>query len=653
MDPAISKVFELLEKHVGPNYPKKHCALLPRSSGDLATHLSRFNIEVLYYDAPSDLWTCFESLPLKLVSAKKAASPPVAEPFPLPVESMRKFLASCYVQWKVSPVAEPVRESVLHGIVLSLIEKAGREGQAIGELAVQLRRMIPMTPAEANLTTSRAVDSLIRKGWAGLADQRIVLARSTKKPLEDNLALLVRGVLNRLFLREGVDPKPSYAVAVQNVLEEVFLTRGWDLGAQFVGAKTSGAADIYEAIRKSVRQNLPTETFERHDRLANSIYDLLKRPDDLEAQVLADFARLSFGLTVLLKAGTSALKAESLPERIYFDASILMPAITDGHPIRPIYQNTIEKLVHTVRETGSSCELLVASDFLNEIVSHRNLAQSLVRELGLDDPSRLEKHILYYGAENTNVFVGAYASWVGRQKEAISFNEFLEKAAPYADESDLAAFVEGMGIRPIKVAEVDRQFLHLGNQYIAQLTQAYSALSDAGWVHQKLPVLIKHEARQLAQIELELRAGRKSLFVTADRGLRETLGNLRLGAVWNVVISHLGLVQLVDLLLGVEAEPRSLARVLWGIMEYNEHAAMRDYFIDLALKRQDEALAMTLPQIIEEFVGEAQKSAKLEGIRFFTRNVEDKAKAARFLDRFELQFFEKLAEAVRHRKLQA
>ncbi len=165
--------------------------------------------------------------------------------------------------------------------------------------------------------------------------------------------------------------------------------------------------------------------------------------------------------------------------------------------------------------------------------------------------------------------------------------------------------------------------------------------------------MIKHEARQLAQIELELRVGRRSLFVTADRGLRETLGALRIGSVWNAVISHLGLIQLVDLLLGVEAEPRSLARVLWGIMEYNEHAAMRDYFIDLALKRRDEALVMTLPEIIDEFVRGAERSAKLEGIRFYTKQVEDKAKAARFLDRFEQQFFEKMAEAVRRRRMQS
>ena len=133
---------------------------------------------------------------------------------------------------------------------------------------------------------------------------------------------------------------------------------------------------------------------------------------------------------------------------------------------------------------------------------------------------------------------------------------------------------------------------------------------------------------------------------------REIVGLIRPGSVWNAVISHLGLVQLADLLVGVDADPRSFARLLWGILDVDEHTALRDYFIDLALRRHDEALAMTIPQIIEEFVGDAEKAVKLERVRFFTRAVEDKAKAARFLDRFEKHFFEKMEEAVRRRKVQ-
>ena len=408
--------------------------------------------------------------------------------------------------------------------------------------------------------------------------------------------------------------------------------------------------DLYEVTRTFLRGIFLTESFERQDRIANAIYDLLKRPDDTEAKILADVARLSFGLNIILRLGNSALKLVAVPERIYFDSNILLPAITDGHPFRPVYQSVVEKMRIAVAETGKTCEPLVISDFLNEMVSHRNLAIRMVKELGLEDPGHLEKHILYYGAENTNVFVGSYASWVGRLKNQVSFSDFLDETAPYTNELSLATFIEKFGIRTVKVPLDNPHFKETYLKFSGSLTNAYRQFDQTGWGRGKAEVLIQHEALQLAQIELELKLGRNTYFVTADRALREILNSIRLGTAWNVVISHLGLVQLTDLLVGVDADPRSLARVLWGIMEVDEHAALRDYFIDLAIRKHDEVLVMTLPEIIEEFVPEAEKAAGLEGVKFFTKRVEDKAKAARFLDRFEEQFFEKMADAVNRRR---
>ncbi|HEX9224778.1 MAG TPA: SIR2 family protein [Candidatus Acidoferrales bacterium] len=649
LDPAIKKILQLLEKQMSPTYPRKHYAFLPSDASDLASKLAHFNIEVILYPAHAALWACVDSLPLKLVGVPKPA--PEAIKYPLPYDQMRVFLASCYVQSKMSQVAVPVRDLVLRGIVLSLVDQES-DSKTVPQVSRLLRQIIPLDPAEAELVTDRAIDALAEKGSVSIVEGKIKTERQSAKVLEENLDILVRGALSRLLVREGVEAKQVHVEAVKTALQEVFLTRGWDLGAQFSGAHTTGTFDLYELIKKCFRRILPTEPFEKHDRIAKAVYDLLKRPDEGEAQILADLARLSFGLNVLLKVGNSALKLEAIPERIYFDASILMPAITDGHPFRPVYQSTIEKISKAAAEANKTCELLVIREFLNEIVHHRNLSIAMVKELGLEDPERLEKHVLYYGAENTNVFVGSYASWVGRQKKLISFSNFLDQAAPYTSELSLATFIERLGIRTIKTSTSDPQFKRTILRFMSSLGNAYKEFQEVGWGYGKPDVLIEHEALQLAQIEMELKVGRRSYFVTADKGLREIVNTIRLGNVWNVVISHLGLVQLTDLLLGVDAEPRSLARALWGIMEVDDHAALRDYFIDLALKKRDEALVMTLPQILNEFVEQAEKAAKLEGVRFFTKQLEDKAKAARFLDRFEKQFFENMAEAVRRRKAQ-
>lgn len=652
LDPAINKILQLLERHIGPTYPRKHYALVPSDSDGLAAKLARFNIQVVPYRDREALWGCIASLPAKLAGVR--APEVAADAYPLPFESMRVFLASCYVQRKLSPVAAPLRDQVLQGITLSLVEQSGA-GRSVREVSARLRQIIPLNTEEAELVTSRAATGLVQKGWVTITDGRIELARQPEKILDQNLGVLVRGALARLFVREGVDSKPAYDQAVRATLEQIFLTRGMDLGAQFAGARPVATKDLYPFITSSFRKALTTDSFERQDRLANAVYDLLRRPDDTEAQILADVARLSFGLNVLLQMGNSALKMEALPERVYFDASILMPAITNGYPARPVYQSTIQKLGQAVAESGKTCELLVSTEFLNEIVFHRTLAVQMVQDLGLDDRERLERHILYYGAENTNVFVGAYGSWVGRQwvggeENIVPFEKFLEEAAPYGNESELGSFIERFGIRTIKVSESDPEFHKVYLEFLGRLSRAYRELEAVRRTREKPQILIQHEAKQLAQIELELKLGRRALFVTADRSLREILGLIRLGGAWNVVISHLGLVQLIDLLLGVDAEPRSFARVLWGILEVEEHAALRNYFIDLALKRYDEALVMALPEIVDEFATDAERAAKLEAIHFSARKIEDKAKAARFLDRFEKQFYEKMAEAVQRRK---
>lgn len=647
VDPAVRKILETIEKLVGPTYPQKHYALVPAEGRELTAQMARFNIEVIPYENHGELWRCIDSLPEALVEEAKPAK--VAGAFRIPYERMRLFLANCYVKSQLSRVSIPLRELAEHGIVLSIIERHP-SGISIEAASRELRGVIAATEQDAMLITSRAVSTLVEKGWAELSNGQARLIRTPEKVFDRNLEFLVTRTLYRFAVRQGDEKKPEHSTAIRRTLEEIFISRGWDLGAQFVGAKALSTTDMLETIRRSMRNLLPNEYLDRQERLSRSIYDLLRRPDKNEAQILSDVARISFGLGVLLQFGASVLKQEVLPERIYLDSNVLLPAITEGHPLRPVYQSVIKKLGKAASEAGRTCELLVSPGFLNEIVSHRERALKLVERLKLEDPDKLERHILYYGADNTNVFVGAYATWVGREKRQIAFETFLEDVAPYNNEGSLAAFLESTGIKSVGILQ-DRPFRELQSTFFRVLRNGYQELEKFGWVGKKPDILIDHEATQLTQLELELKSGRRTYFVTADKALREIVGLVRMGISWNVTISHLGLIQLTDLLVGIEAEPISLARALWAISEMDEKAALRDYLVDLVLKKRDAAMVMALPEIIDTFVMDAERAAKIEGIRFFTRDEEDKANAARFLDRFEEEFFRYMAEAVvRHKK---
>lgn len=647
-DPAINKILKLLEDLLGPTYTKKHFALLPEGAGDLAARFARFNIQVLPYTDHKALWDCIESLPLKLVGEPKPKTG--LREYPLPYEQMRVFLASCYVQSKMSKTVAPLRDLVVRGIILSLIEQE-KAPRTAADVARLLAEVIPLDKQEAENVTAKALDSLAQSRWLTIVDGAAKIAKKPSRTLDDHLGTLVGGTLSRLLVREGKEAKKAYEHAVRTVLQEVVFVRGWALGADFAAVKVAGP-DLYELIKKSLRRILTNESLETHARIANALYDLLRRPDEPEARILADIARLSFGLNVILKVGNTALRLEALPERIYLDATILLPAITDGHPFRPVYQSTINKISRAALETGKQCEILVISDILNEVVSHRALAIRMVRELQLEDPEKLERHVLYYGAENTNVFVGAYASWTARQKKARPFKDFLSEVAPYTTESSLATFIARSGIKTVK-ASTDA-VAHKQNYQRTEgwLANAYREFGREGWAREKAYVLIEHEALQLALLESELEAGRSSYFVTADKTLREIVSTTRQGRSWNVVISHVGLVQLADLLLGVEAEPRSLASLMWGIVEVDEHSSLRNYFVNLALKTYDEAIVMNVPQIIEQFADLAEREAKLEGLDLISNLLNDRAKTARFLDRFENEFFQSMAKVIRRRKAQ-
>jgi len=430
------------------------------------------------------------------------------------------------------------------------------------------------------------------------------------------------------------------------------MTRGWDLGAQFVGITTFSTLGLPEFLRTSFRSLMPSESFDKIDRLVASTQDLLTKPDSEEAQVLAEVARLCFGLSVILQSGASAIRSQVLPERIYLDSNIVLCAITEGHPLRPVYYNTIRALVHASSQSGRKCELLVATEFLNEIVHHRERAIEMVTALNLEAPEELESHISYYRAENTNVFVGSYATLVGREQKKVSFGEFLNSVAPYTNETSLQRHLKTLGLGVVEILPSSVAFMPKYRETLSRLSQSYESSYQEGLTRRKPFILIEHEAKQLTQIEVELDRGQHSIFVTADNRLRRILNEERIGKVWNVVLSNFALVGLVELLVGLRTEPEGLARFLWGIAELDEVATLRDFFITRAAKKYDEALLMTLPQFTDELARSAAKNAKLEGINFWSRDIDQKAKAARFLDRLEKEFYSNMAKVIRHSKQQ-
>jgi hypothetical protein len=88
--------------------------------------------------------------------------------------------------------------------------------------------------------------------------------------------------------------------------------------------------------------------------------------------------------------------------------------------------------------------------------------------------------------------------------------------------------------------------------------------------------------------------------------------------------------------------------LLWGGGDSNEATRVLNYYTNQALRFYDEAMAMTLPSVLEGCVREATRAAQRLGVVLQPGgSTENKARTARFLDRFEDQFFAKMADAIR------
>ncbi len=465
--------------------------------------------------------------------------------------------------------------------------------------------------------------------------------------LTRHLATLVSGVANRMKVREGIVLPTTDQTMVREGLERIFILRAWDLAAHYAGGGAGYGTDLNGVVHEVLADLAKSKAASELAAMERSVINLLTAPSDREAEHLAEVGRTAFGLQLVLSTPRQALlQRHSLPQIVYFDASVLLPTLVPGHPLRPVYRDAIKRLREAANQAGTRCELIVGRPFLNEIVSHREIALRLVRAQRLERPESLNRIISFYGAENVNVFVSAFATHVAKAQatghKPPKFADFLNQVAPYQDENALAAYLQKTGIQVVAIdfrTKNNVQFIHVFNP----LTSSYEKKSYDP-ISPKKKVLVQHEATQLVQLQLDAQSGNRSVFVSADRGLRRALlASPELRYFAGMVIPPEGFVGLVDIMVGLKADRRSLARLIWAAPRKDAEQATRDYLVRHALKQMDAAVASQMPDVIDRVVNRARQ--QIEDANFdmtSAHDVEDVARTARFMDRLEEDFFDNM-----------
>jgi len=648
LDPALSHVLNSIKERISPNYPSNHLALLPNNaSPELLSKLNSLNISPIYYNPENGhkiLWDGIKIASKGFSQSEKIEKKPIV----LPLNSIQSFLAMTYAKLKNRQNINPLREIVVDGIIEDLLSRKFQEGMDLNDLSLELQKILRLPIEKCKKVIESRVNLPENRDLYEIIETNIKVKSLRKNQIEIDLTQLSNSVINRLIVRNSYKLDPLLFPAINKCIEEIFIQRGWDLGASYLGASDCESMELSGTIRKVVNQNLISLSSSAQQIICNNIEDLFINPDSKDSVILSYLARVSFALQLVINTPTSVINQKNLlPESLYLDSNFLMPLIVEGHPFNAAYVDTLETIQEASKKARNQFKIIVYEGFLNEVISHRKISIIEVADLELEDPDELENYIRLNRAENVNVFIGAYSSFVGRIKNPMSFDHFLAEYAPYTTIKELVNYLQSLNICPLEIKDVPKA-QEYSQKYYPLLKDYYTA-NKHPLGHMKNDVLIRHETDQLAILQSDIDQNIRSIFVTADTILQRTGTTENFTEIGNSILSHIGLIQFVDLIVGVNVDTTSMSRLMWGLFDQSAESNMINYFTSLALKDYDEAKALLLPQILDKLLPQIQEAAKSEGVRLLPGgSFESKSRTAKFLDRFEDDFYVYMAEAMKN-----
>lgn len=640
-DPAIRHVLSELNKKVGAAPPGRHMALIPFNvQSEFLQRANRLNIEIVQYDPANDheaLWAGMA----KYVQESGPTADHVMPTGPLPFDSTKRFLAACYARAKTSHGSMALRTAVIEGIISAILQEAAPHAITRRELVEKIRVVIGLHGKPALAIVDDALKSLCEAGLSRKHKQDTgrgvafswISAPTPKDSLANAMDVLKTSLRNRAFLQEGWTISAEVETAIHDFFSQIIIRRGWDLGAAFAASRVPEGVAI-EALLRECTTGL--RTFDQQ-RLLVVCQSMFQRPSYEEAAILGDLGRVSFALELAFQSPRSVLLHKAiLPRRLYFDASVVLPMLVDGHPLSAAYVGSIDKLQAAATRAAVGIEFNICTAYLNEVISHRANALAYSEQVGAQFADVVRSDALYHGVSNVNVFVGGYANWIINH-EHITFAEYLRRCAPYETETELGQWLVKKGFKVVNAVKGPKY----GYLY-SLLESAYSGSLARG----KGPILIEHDAMQLSMLAEEGEKSESTLFVTADRKLQSAVANCKYPWIADMMISHVALVQFIELLIGGVADGAALTELLWNSRVSDGSQAIRSFFIALGLEQYDDGMAMAMPEIVDQFSETASSALRRAGADLDAESPTGRASAFRILGSLEKDYLAGMSAAV-------
>lgn len=640
-DPAIKFVLERIEKKFGPAPPGRHLAILPDSNvSELIQKASRLNIEVVKYATASGHGALWDGVAAyaKLSSASSARAVVAADH---PSSATKRYLAACYARVSVASEHTPLREIVVEGVLSAALQEAHPKSLGLVDIREKVRGALGVKGKEIDQLVDGALKELAssklirRHHGEGVKGARFawVEAPDSASTLDGAIETLKTSICNRAYVQEGWRPPQHVEDVIRVFLHEVVHKRGWDLGAAFAAGKAPDAI-LFRPVLAECGRKLSSFDTERVERTLDSLF---QRPTLQEAALLGELGRTSFAIELAFQAPrTTLLHQTTLPRRLYFDANLLLPMFVEGHPHSETYRGTLACLRKAAAAAGGKLQLVAYSGYLNEMISHRNAALAYVRDAGPDFDVIARSDAMFHGSGNINVFIGAYVNAVenGLTKD---FDAFMKRVAPYSSEIELRRWIEKHG------------FLVASSYKNSVYGKIYSLLersNSSRLANGKQPILVEHDALQLSLLDGDYQKGERAMFVTADRQLYADVSGGPFGHLADMMVSHVGIVQLVDLLVGLKSDDRVLGELLWSSKVSERAQRIRSYLTIEALTKYDAAIAMTLHQVVEVQSEAIAQQLERDNADLEAADPKARVRAFKTLGALEENFFAGMTEAI-------
>ncbi len=524
-DPDFNRIWDRLLRERIFRAPAIYCCAEGALRADLYAEFRQRNVKVVEF--PDDGSFAFIPRLLKAL-AEQVSIPPSGHEGPQTERAtadLERYVLMClqFSPTQQSRLALVAKALVLEALVLSSADEITTESvscqvtSVLGQDSLVLRQAVEL-----------ALQEVASAGFITLDGDSAKLRRDKLKTLNEEASKLERlqaDWVEKALIQQagiiGMEPETGDRAHLSQLIEKALLQAGRDVAELFLFNRPP--RDEAEKIDETVEEFCAERGLVgRKDLYKKTIKRILFEPDEEDEDILFKKLQSYFIANAYVLDPTSErlLSQYARNHWVYFDSSVILPALAIGHPSQQVYR----RLLARTQALGMS--LRVIPEMLNEVWANVRTAVSALKEFsktGTPALDILEGYVAMHGTGNGNVFLEGLLNRL-RLDPSITPDAYMSEVLNISDlniqeERMIRVVSDSLGIESDspKGSEIDRTQLESIVTSIAHLRK------HAGRF--KTQKLCEHEARQFYLIHLRRRQNpqfaAKIWFVTTDRFLVE------------------------------------------------------------------------------------------------------------------------------------